>query len=63
MEAVFPVRTDGKRPHGGPISKGSMEEAASGAALPGDEPPIPNIRADFPPFGSKSVHLSGLPRF
>jgi len=35
-----------------------MQEAASGAALPGDEPPIPMFHADFPPFGSKSVHLS-----
>jgi hypothetical protein len=34
-----------------------MKEAASEAALPEDEAPLPNIRADFPPFGSKSVEV------
>jgi hypothetical protein len=43
---------------GGRIYKVSREESASEASLPGDEPPIPNIRADFPPFGPKSVRLS-----
>lgn len=32
-----------------------MEKAAEGAAWPGDEPPMPNIRADFPAFGPKAV--------
>jgi len=41
-----------------PIYKRSMDGAASGAVLPGDEPPIPMIYADFPPFGPKSVHPS-----
>ena len=39
------------------IYKVSREESASAAALPGDEPPIPNIRVNFPLFGPKSVHL------
>ena len=38
-------------------SKRSIEEAASEAALPGDEAPLPNIGAAFPPFGSKSVEV------
>jgi hypothetical protein len=41
-----------------PIYKTPREESAPGAALPGEEPSIPTIRADFPPFGPKSVHLS-----
>jgi len=36
----------------------SMQEAASGAALPGDESPIPMLHADFTRFTSKSVHIS-----
>jgi len=30
-----------------------MEKAASGATLPGDEPPLPNMRADFPLIAPK----------
>jgi len=41
-----------------PIYNVSTQEAAEGAALPGDEPPIPIIHADFPSLGSKSAHLS-----
>jgi hypothetical protein len=39
--------------------KRSMEEAAPGATLPGDKPPLPMIDADFLRFGSKSglAHL------
>src|SRR5437667_5206972 len=40
------------------ISKLSMQEATSGAALPADEPAIPNIHVNFPPFSSKSAHPS-----
>jgi len=48
----------------GPIDKRSMQEAPSGAALPGDEPPLPMLHADFPPFGPKSVHFSAkLPNY
>lgn len=38
----------------GPIDKQSMQEAASGAAWPYREPPIPMIHADCPSFGPKS---------
>ena len=41
----------------------SLEEAASDAALSGDEAPLPNLRADFPLFGSQSVDFwPNLPR-
>jgi len=40
------------------IYKTSMDGAAPGATLPGDELPIPNIRADFLPFTSKIVEHS-----
>lgn len=40
---------------GGRIYNVSRETFASGAAWSGAEPPIPNIRADFPHFGSKIV--------
>src|SRR6266566_2600739 len=43
----------------GPMYQQSIQEAPSGAAWPGDEPPIHIMRADFPPFGPKSgiAHL------
>src|SRR5215813_5129850 len=48
----------------GLIYKISMEEAAVGAAWPGDEAPISNIQIKFPPFDVKSVHPSvNLPIF
>ena len=47
----------------GLINKLSLEEAAAGAAWPGDEAPISNIQIKFPPFNTQSVHLSvNLPR-
>ena len=62
MEAAF--RSYGKRPYGGPMSQGPMEKAASGATLPGDEPPLPNMRADFPLIAPKICPSSAkLPIF
>jgi hypothetical protein len=53
------LKKTGLKEHiGGQFTRVSREEAAWGAALPGDEPPIPNIRANFPCFGLKIVEHS-----
>lgn len=42
----------------GLIDKIAMEEAAAGAAWPGDEAPISILQCTFPPFDVTSVHPS-----
>jgi hypothetical protein len=41
------------------IYKRSMDGAPSGADSPGDEPPIPMIHADFPPFSQITTKETG----